>query len=146
MQHPPSRVTDPEATRFDTTNGSWTDNQDVLGLGEVQNFPRMSFGNALSDQGNAPDLGVLEDLQGRGVDAPGTGKVDDNVNIWVFRDGLIDRGVDREQSLLGTPIELLNMVSAEWVDHGSNRSRGTTARVIEIKHPLDGTGLEAIHE
>lgn len=106
----------------------------------------MPFWNALSDQGNAPDLGVLEDLQGGRVNAPGTGKVDNNVNIRVFRDGLIDRGVDREQSLLGTPIELLNMVSAEWVDHGSDRSRSTTARVIEIKHALDGTGLEAIHE
>jgi len=38
------------------------------------------------------------------------------------------------------------MVPAEWVDHSSDRCGGSTARVIKVKHALDGTGLETVHE
>ena len=64
----------------------------------------------------------------------------------MFGDGLVDRSVDGKQCFLGTPIKLLNVVSAEWVDHCSDRSTSATARVIEIKHALDGTRLETVYE
>ena len=64
----------------------------------------------------------------------------------MFGDSLVDRSVHGKQRFLGTPIELLDVVSAEWIDHSSNRSRSTSTRVIEVKHALDGTGLEAVHK
>ena len=64
----------------------------------------------------------------------------------MFGDGLVDRSVDGKQSFLGTPIELLNVVSTERVDHSSDRSRSATTRVIEVKHALDGAGLETVYE
>ena len=64
-KHPPSGVADPEATRFDTTNGGRSNDQDALRLGKVKNLPSVAFWNALSDQGNTPDLGVFQDLEGR---------------------------------------------------------------------------------
>lgn len=36
------------------------------------------------------------------------------------------------------------MVATEGVDHGSDGRRPATARVVEVKPALDGTGLEAV--
>ena len=61
-------------------------------------------------------------------------------------DCLLDTSVHREKSLLGTPVELLDVVTTEGVDHSSNGRSLTTAGVIKVEHTLDSTGLETEDE
>lgn len=80
----------------------------------------MSLGDTFGDQSDGLDLGESENVEGRRVDGSTRGEVDDDVGIGVLLDGILDRGVDGEKSLLGTPVELLDVVTAEWVDHGGD--------------------------
>lgn len=59
-------------------------------------------------------------------------------------DSLSDRGVDGEEGFLCTPVELLDVVTSEGVDHGGDRRRLSSAREVEIEHALDGSGLETV--
>jgi hypothetical protein len=43
-------------------------------------------------------------------------------------------------------VELLNVVTTERIDHSSDGRGLASARVIEVKHALNGTWLETIHE
>ena len=49
-------------------------------------------------------------------------------------DSLLDAGVDRKKRFLGAPVELLNVVATEGVDHGGDGGRVTTAAVVEVEH------------
>ena len=60
--------------------------------------------------------------------------------------GLGKRGVHGQKRLPRAPVELLDVVSTEWVDHRSDGRTGTLARVVEIEHTLDSTRLEAVDE
>ena len=64
----------------------------------------------------------------------------------MLRDSLLKTCVNREKSLLCSPVKLLDMVAAERVNHGSNRGGLTSARVIKVQHSLDGTRLETIYK
>jgi hypothetical protein len=142
----PSRVTNPEATRLDTTNSSGTDNEDTLLLGLPEDLTSVALGHTLSNQGKSLDLGELEALKSARVHTTRAGKVDNNVDIGVLGDGLLERGVDGQEGLFGSPVELLDVVATEGVDHGSDGGSLATARVVKVQHALDGTGLETIDE
>lgn len=142
----PSRVTDPEAARFDTTDSGGTDDEDTLRLGLPENLASMALRDTLSDESNGLDLLVLQALQSTRVNGSRAGEVDDDVDVRVLRDGLLQAGVDGEESLLGTPVEFLDVVATEGVDHSSDGGGLTTAGVVEVQHTLDSTGLETVDE
>ena len=123
LEHVPSRVTNTEAAGLDTTDGGGADNEDTLSLGEVQDLASVAFRHTLCDDGDALDLGEREDLEGARVDAAGRGKVDDNVGVGVLLNGLLYAGVNRKESLLSSPVELLDVVAAEGVNHRSDGRR-----------------------
>jgi hypothetical protein len=64
----------------------------------------------------------------------------------VLGDGLREAGVHRQKRLLRSPVELLNVVPAKGINHGSNGRRLPAARIIKVEHALDGARLETIHE
>ena len=85
---------------------------------------------------------MLQALEGTRVDGSRAGKVDDDIDIRVLGHGLLQAGVDGEEGLLGTPVELLDVVATEGVDHHGDGGGLTTARVVEVEHTLDGAGLD----
>lgn len=52
------------------------------------------FRDALRDDGNGLDLGILHELHGGSVDTSGGGEVDDGVDLGVLGYGLVDGLVD----------------------------------------------------
>ena len=60
--------------------------------------------------------------------------------------GLSDGSVDGKESLLCTPVELLDVVTSEGVDHGSDRGSLPSAREVEVEHSLDSSRLETVDE
>jgi hypothetical protein len=63
-----------------------------------------SLGDTLGNDGNALDLGELHQFHGRLVDGTRRGEVDNGVNIAVLANGLLDRLVDGQQRLAGSPV------------------------------------------
>jgi hypothetical protein len=63
-----------------------------------------ALGNTLSNNGNGLDLRELEQLHGGLVYGARRGEVDDVVDIGVLSNGLVDRLVDGQQSLAGSPV------------------------------------------
>jgi hypothetical protein len=92
------------------------------------------------------DLRELQALQRAGVDATRAGKVDDNIDIRVLRHSLLQAGVNGEKSLFRSPVELLDVVATEGVNHGGNGGGLTAAGVVKVQHSLDSTRLETINE
>ena len=142
----PSRVTNPEAPRLDTTNSGRANDQDALGIGLPQDLPRVPLRDTLGNQSDRLDLLVLQALKGTRVHRARRGKVDNDVNIRVLRHGLLQPSVDRQKGLLRSPVELLDVVSTEGVNHGSDGRRLASTRVVKVEHALDGTGLETVDE
>lgn len=60
--------------------------------------------------------------------------------------GVGERSVHRQKRLSCAPVEFLDMVATEGVDHCSDGRTGTLAREIEIKHTLDSTRLKTVDE
>ena len=52
----PSGVSDPEASRLDSSDGSGSDDEDTLLLGEVKELSGVPLGDSLSDEGDGLDL------------------------------------------------------------------------------------------
>lgn len=102
--------------------------------------------NTLGNDTDGLDLREREDFEGRGVDGSRGSEVDNDINVGVLLDGLTDGGVDGKESFLGTPVELLNVVTTEGVDHSSDGRNLSTAREVEVEHALDSTGLETKDE
>jgi hypothetical protein len=148
MEHIPSRVTNPEATRLDTTDSGGTNDENTPLLGLPEDLTSVSLRDTLSDESNALDLVAVaeQDLHGASQNTATGSEVDNNVDVGVLGDSLGDAGVDGEEGLLGSPVELLDVVSTEGVDHSSNRRRRASAGVVKVEHALDGTGLETVHE
>ena len=144
--HIPSRVTDPEASRLDTTDGGRADDEDTLLAGLPEDLAGMALRDTLSDQSKSLDLGELEALKRARVHTARAGEVDNNINIGVLGDSLLEGRVDGKEGHLSSPVELLDVVSTEGVDHGGDGGSLTTAGVVEVEHSLDGTGLETVHE
>lgn len=146
MRNVPSRVTDSEASRLDTTDSGGPDDENAPLASQVQDLSGMPLRNTLGDQSDRLDLRELEGIEGAGVHTSGTGEVDEHVDLGVLSNGLLERSVDRKESLLGSPVELLDVVTTEWVDHGGDTGGVTSARVVEVQHALDGAGLQTIYE
>jgi hypothetical protein len=89
---------------------------------------------------------MLQALESTRVDRSRAGEGDDEIDIRVLRNGLLQAGVDREESLLGSPVGLLDVVATKGVDRGSDGGGLTTAREVEVEHALDGTGMETVDE
>ena len=53
------------------------------------------------------------------VNGSGRGEVDADIGIGALLYGIGHRGEDGEKSFLGSPVELLNVVTSEGVNHGS---------------------------
>jgi hypothetical protein len=92
------------------------------------------------------DLRVLESIESRRVDGSLRREVDEDVGVGVLFGGLGEGGVDGEEGLLCAPVELLDVVSAEGVDHRSDGGSLSAAREVEVEHALDGSGLETEDE
>jgi hypothetical protein len=92
------------------------------------------------------DLRVLESIESRRVDGSLRREVDEDVGVGVLLGGLGEGGVDGEEGLLCAPVELLDVVSAEGVDHRSDGGSLSAAREVEVEHALDGSGLETEDE
>ena len=61
-------------------------------------------------------------------------------------DGVLHASVDWKEGLFGTPVELLNVMTAKGIDHSSYGGSRATTRVIEVEHSLNSTGLQTIDE
>jgi hypothetical protein len=112
----------------------------------MEDLPGMSLGHTLGDESETLDLREAKHIQGRGVDRAGGGKIDDTVDLGVLLHGFLDRGVDGKESLFGAPVEFLDVVAAEGIDHRRDGGVLTPAAVVEVEHALDSTRLETIHE
>jgi hypothetical protein len=66
-----------------------------------------ALGDTLSNDGNALDLGELEELHGGLVYGTRRGEVDDGVDIRVLSNGLVYGLVDGQQRLAGSPVPAL---------------------------------------
>jgi hypothetical protein len=120
-----------------------------------------ALGDTLGDDGNALDLGELEQLHGRLVYGARGREVDDGVDIVVLANGLVNRLVDGQQCLASAPVPawlsavFLNLrrgawhahfaheLAAECVDDAGDGRRLALADEVEVEHALDGTGLQA---
>ena len=144
--HHTTGVTDTETSGLDATNGSGADDYDALGLSEVEELSGVSLRDTLSNYTDRLDLGIGEDVESSGVDRSGRSKVDNNVDVRVLLDRLSDRGVHRQEGLLGAPVELLDVVATEGVDHGSDRRGFAAAGEVKVEHALDGSWLQTEDE
>ena len=63
---------------------------------------------------------LSEALQCAAVDDTTAGKVDDDINVRVLGNRVLHTGVDGKKCLLGAPVELLNVMATERMDHGGN--------------------------
>ena len=142
----PSAVSDPEAPRFDTTNSSGANDEDVLLNREMEDLPSVAFGYTFGDESDSFDLWEGHDLKSGRVDGTRGGKVDNDVCIGVLLDGLLHGGVDGKEGLLSAPVKLLDVMTTEWVDHGRNTGSFSAATVVEVKHALNGARLKSIDE
>ena len=106
----------------------------------------MTLGNTFSNESKSFDLREFQALKSARVYTTRAGKVHNDINVRVLVNSLLEAGVDREESFLGSPVELLDVMTTERIDHGSDGRGFTTAGVVEVKHSLDSTGLETIHE
>lgn len=118
--HHTTSVSDSETSRLDTTDSSGTDDDDTSADGELEELSSVSLGDTFGNDTDSLDLGEGQDVEGRGVNGSGRREVDDNVDVRVLFDGLGDGRVDREKGLLGTPVEFLNVVTTEGVDHSGD--------------------------
>jgi len=115
----PSSVTNSEATRLDSSDGSGTDDDNVSLLGSVKDVTSVTFGDTFSDESDSLDLREFESFESRLVNGSGRGEVDADVGIRALLYGIGHRGEDGEEGFLSSPVELLNVVTSEGVDHGS---------------------------
>jgi len=92
------------------------------------------------------NLRVLEGVESRRVNTSARREVDEDVGVGVLLGGLSDGSVDGEEGLLCTPVELLDVVTSEGVDHGSDRGSLPSAREVEVEHSLDSSRLETVNE
>ncbi|KAI6762874.1 hypothetical protein HG530_008854 [Fusarium avenaceum] len=118
--HHTTGVTNLEAARLDTTDGSGTDDGNALLLSDMGDLTS-SLGNHRSE-------------------------VDDNVNVGVLLHSLVNLLVDGQQSLAGSPVHLADELTAESVDNTGNGGLGSLANEVEIEHALDGSGLKTVDE
>ena len=109
----PPRVTNPKASRLDTTNGGRTNNKDTLLLGHPQNLMSMRLRDTLSNQSNRTDLWELEALKGARVHRMRRGEVNNNISIGVLGASLLEARADGEERLLGAPVELSDVVASK---------------------------------
>ena len=158
--HHTTGVSDSEATRLDSTDSRRSNNENFASESLVEDLTSVSLGNTFGDQSDSSDLGDVESLESALVDRARRSEVDKNICIRALLDCVLDGGENREQSLLGSPVEpniegistraipsmrldsLLDVVTTEWVDHGSDRRSLTAARIVEVQHALNSTGLE----
>ena len=104
----PSEAIDPEIARLDTTDGCGADDENArllrLLARAAREHPR--------DQRDYFDLRISQALQRAAVDASATDRIDDNVNVRALGDPRFAR-------LLGTPVELMNVMA---INYGSYRT------------------------
>lgn len=87
----------------------------------------MALRNTLSNKRERLDLRELQALQGARIHTARAGKVDHDIDIGVLRARLLEAGVHGQQRLLRSPVEFLDVVPAEGVDHGGDGGCGATA-------------------
>ena len=106
----------------------------------------MSLRYTLSNNRNALDLRITEHLQSRRIHTTRARKVHHNINIRVLLHSLLNGRIHRQQRLLGSPIELLDVVTTKGVDHSRDTGRLPSAGIVKVQHALDRTRLETIDE
>lgn len=107
----------------------------------------MSLWHTLSNDSDRLDLlSEAHNVQCATVHTARAGEVHNDIGIRVLLDGLFDAGVNRQKGLLCSSVEFLDVVATEGVDHSSDGRRFATARVVEVEHVLDSTGLKAVDQ
>src|ERR1700722_9134884 len=112
----------------------------------MQNFTRMPLWHTLSDQREALDLRVVEDLERGRINTPRARKVHHHIHFWVLLHCLLNRCIHRQQGLFRPPIKLLYVVPSKRIYHRRHAWRVSSTRIVKVEHALDCTGLESIYE
>lgn len=105
-----------------------------------------SLWNTLGNDRNGSDLWVLHQLHCRLVDGSRGSKVDNGINIGVLGHRFLNRLVDWEESLAGSPVHFGDELATESVDDAGNGWSFTLADEVEIQHSLDSSWLETVDE
>src|ERR1700733_1686473 len=113
----PSRISDTEATRLNAANSRGTNNEDFSRLSKMKDLASVALRYTLRNQSNGFDLRILEDVKGARVHRPRTSEINNDIDIGMLAYGLLNARVHWEESLLRTPVELLDMVPTEGIDH-----------------------------
>jgi len=116
--HHTSSVTNSETSRLDSSYSGGSDNDNVSLLGSVKDVTSVTFRDTLSDKSDSLNLREFKSFESRLVNGSGRGEVDADVGIRALLYGIGHRGEDGEEGFLGSPVELLNVVTSEGVDHG----------------------------
>jgi len=80
----------------------------------------MALGDTFSDNGDGTDLRELEHFQSAFEYGALTGEVDYGVDLWEFLSGVSEILVHGDKDLLGVPVEFLEVVTGEGVNHGGH--------------------------
>src|SRR5258708_32170118 len=110
----------------------------VLRVRKMENLAGMALWNTLRNNGNGLDLGVGENFECTRIDRARRGEVDHNINVGMLLHSLIHGRIHGKEGLLGTPVELLNVVTTERMNHSGTRVGLASAKGTEAKHALDG--------
>ena len=107
-QDTPSRISDMEATRLNAANSRGTDDNYFFSLSKVKNLASAALTYTLCNQSNGFDLRMSRVLE----------YADRKLaKLTMSTSGCLNARVHHEESLLRIPVELLDMVTTEGIDH-----------------------------
>lgn len=144
--HHATRVADLETAGFDAAYRGRTDDEHLLLVGLFVELARHVLGNALGDDGNGADLGVLQRLERRVVSRTQRSKVNHDVGRRVLAHGVGHALVHGDEDLAVAPVELLLVIPGERIYHGNHRRLFAPAYKVKVEHRLDGARLQAPHD
>lgn len=112
----------------------------------MQDLASVALRNTLRNERDRLELREPQTVKSRRIDRARRGKVHYDVHFGVLLHGLLGARVYGEKRLLRSPVELLDVMTAEGVDHSSHAGSFASTAVIEVEHALNGAGLETIDE
>ena len=131
------RVSYAKCTRLDASDGGRSDQlfAELTCLGDETLC--LAFGNALGDDGDNTDRGLVQSLHRRIVRASLRREVDEDVRVRSSGCRIRDGVVDTDGNFL-VPEEVLaeRVFGRSRRDDGCDRWRFSRAQVVEVKHPL----------
>jgi len=143
VHHPPG-VSDLETARLYSTNGSRANDGHFLLVCNLDQLPGVVLWYPLGNDGNCPDLLVLQTLEGGVIGRPEAGKTYHHIDLWERSHSVRHVLVDRNQDFLMTPVEvLLTVPRGHGVYHAGNARCLPPTHVVEVHHALNSSGLQS---